>query len=152
MANQRDVRAEWAATVPVLLLVAALLLAPAAAADEHFAAAGISDAEASDFLRRLQSAVTVRNIPAIASVIQFPLMVNGKPGPGSRDEFSQQFDAIFTTKVRAAILTQRVDTLFANWHGIMIGRGTVWFSALCDQGGPENACPNRRILIVSVNN
>jgi hypothetical protein len=41
--------------------------------------------------------------------------------------------------------------MFANWHGMMIGRGEVWFSALCDEGGAES-CKNRRIRIVSINN
>jgi hypothetical protein len=138
----------------LLLLPAAWLggAPAAAAADEPDATADISDADAADFLRRLQSAVTAHNVSAVAALTQFPLTVNGKAGPKSPDEFTQQFDAIFTARVRAAILTQSPGNLFANWHGMMIGRGEVWFSALCDAGGAESRCKNRRILIVSINN
>jgi hypothetical protein len=136
----------------VLLLVqGAWPPAPAVAADEP-STGELSNAEASDFLRRLQSAVTAQNVAAIAAVTQFPLTVNGKPGPKTPDELTQQFDAIFTARVRAAILTQSPGTLFANWHGMMIGRGELWFAALCDEGGAESGCKNRRIRIVSINN
>lgn len=140
--------------MPLCALALVLVAWPvvrAAAADEP-ATQELSSAEASDFLRRLQSAVTSHNAAAIAAVTQFPLTVNGKPGPKTPDEFTQQFDAIFTAKVRGAILTQSPATLFANWHGMMIGRGEVWFSALCDEDGAAGGCKNRRIRIVSINN
>jgi hypothetical protein len=157
-ANRLRLRGDRRRGGPALAGVLALLLGqavmpagPAAAADEPSAAGEMSSAEASDFLKRLQSAVTAHNAAAVAAVTQFPLTVNGTSGPKTPDELTQQFDAIFTARVRAAILTQSPGTMFANWHGMMIGRGEVWFSALCDEGGAES-CKNRRIRIVSINN
>jgi len=135
----------------VLALLCAALLSTAAGSAEPFAAAGISSEEAAAFLRQLQGAVTAHDAAAVAALTQFPLTVNGKPGPKDAAEFAQQFDAIYTARVRAAVLTQSVDTLFANWRGIMIGRGELWIAALCDDHGAPDRCRNRRILIVSVN-
>jgi len=138
-----------------LILLAGFLLAArldTAGSAEPFAAAGISYEEAGAFLARLQAAVTAHDASAVAALTQFPLTVNGKPGPKDAAEFAQQFDAIYNGRVRAAVLTQSPDTLFANWRGLMIGRGEVWISALCDDHATPDRCRNRRILIVSVNN
>jgi hypothetical protein len=120
-------------------------------ASEPFAVAGVSHAEAADFLKRLQKAVADQDANAVAALTAFPLTVNGKAGPKSRAEFAQHFDSIYTAKVRTAVLAQPVDKLFANWRGLMIGRGEVWISALCDDG-PGSGGKNRRIRVVSVNN
>lgn len=148
-------RASWARSArrpAVFALLCTALLSSAARSAEPFTAAGISYEEAGTFLRQLREAVTAHNATAVAALTQFPLTVNGKPGPKDAAEFAQQFDAIYTGRVRAAVLTQSVDTLFANWHGLMVGRGEVWISALCDDHGPPDRCRNRRILVVSVNN
>lgn len=129
-----------------------VLLSTAARSAEPFAAAGIGYEEAGTFLRQLQEAVTAHNANAVAALTQFPLTVDGKAGPKDAAEFAQQFDAIYTGRVRAAVLTQSVDTLYANWHGIMLGRGEVWISVLCDDQAPPDHCKNRRLRVVSINN
>lgn len=118
---------------------------------EPFAVAGISYAEAGDFLKRFQHAVKAHNVDAVAALTELPLTVNGKAGPKDRSEFARKFDTIYTAKVRAAVLTQQVQGLFASWRGLMIGQGEVWISALCDDDS-GSGCKNRRIRIVSINN
>jgi hypothetical protein len=133
---------------------ASVAAAPSAAPapQEHLATAGITHAEAAVFLRRLQLAVKTRDADAVASLTIFPLTVRGKPGPANASELTQHSAEIFNEKVRAAVLGQTVDSLFANWRGLMIGNGDVWASALCDADSPPNGCKNPRIVIVSVNN
>lgn len=47
-------------------------------------------------------------------------------------QFLAAYDKIVTAKVRNAITAQRYATLFANWQGVMIGDGEVWFSGVGD--------------------
>jgi len=126
--------------------------APAQAAQEPFVVAGITYAEASDFLRRLQLSVGAGDARGVAALTLFPLTVRGKAGPKTASELAQRFYEIYTEKVRTAVLTQRVDGFFANSRGLMIGNGEVWISALCDADSAPGACKNHRVLIVSVNN
>ena len=44
--------------------------------------------------------------------------------------FVAGYDKIMTDKVKKAIGRQTYAGLFANWQGVMIGDGEVWFSPL----------------------
>ncbi|MEW5716956.1 hypothetical protein AB1462_32420, partial [Pseudomonas sp. SB113] len=46
--------------------------------------------------------------------------------------FVADFDKIVTSKVKQAIAGQTYATLFANWQGVMIGDGELWFSGVGD--------------------
>jgi hypothetical protein len=88
-------------------------------------------APASDFLAGLQRAVTANDRDAVAALVHYPLRVNGVKGVrwvSSRRDFERHYPAILTPRVRAAIARQRGVCLFANWQGVMIGDGEVWFS------------------------
>jgi hypothetical protein len=137
--------------VLMLAAVSARAAAPPAPA-EPFAVAGISSAEASRVLRELQAAVAARDALAVAALTECPLIVNGKRGPTNRDRFVRDFAAIYTAKVRAAVLNQTLVGLFANSKGIMIGNGEVWIAALCDAGTSAGGCDNRRVRVTSINN
>jgi hypothetical protein len=142
---------------PVRVALATLLALPVAGAAapapaEPFAVAGISRAEAAEFLARLQQAVRDEDAGAVAALTHFPLTVNGRAGAASPDEFRARYGAIFNARVRATVLAQGVDGMFANWKGLIVGRGEVWISVLCEADSPPGTCSNRRILVNSVNN
>src|ERR1700739_4382348 len=145
----------FAATLALTLVQAASFTAadsPTPGPEERFAVGGVTYAEASTCLHRRQVAVAARAAAGVAAITLFPLTVRGKSGPANASELTQHFAEIFNEKVRAAVLGQTVDSLFANWRGLMIGNGDVWASALCDADSQPNGCKNPRIFIVSVNN
>jgi len=139
-----------------LVALAALLLPAAQAAPpatpEPFAVAGISRAEAAEFLARLQAAVRADDAGAVASLTHFPLTVNGRTGAATRAEFLEHYPSIFNARVRSAVLSQTLEGLFANWKGLIVGRGEVWIAALCDEASPPEECSDRRLLVNSINN
>ena len=103
------------------------------------------------FLSRLQEAVRSNDPDAVIALIGFPLRVNAAGGGRLyRDAQSveRNFDRIFTSKVRSAILRQRADRLFVRDQGAMIGNGEVWFDHRC----PNATCsPPGPVRITSVN-
>lgn len=113
----------------VLLLLAgspALLRA----ADSPFVAAGIeNEQEAYDFLQQLQTALQVRDRAAVAALLSNHVNVyrDGKREIRTAKALMAQFEEVFDPYVTAVILCQRPGSLWANWRGISIGRGTVWF-------------------------
>jgi hypothetical protein len=134
----------------------ALLIVTAAAADpaphpaDRFAVAGISEGEAQSFLATLQGALRQHDTAGIAAVTRFPLMVNGRPGARDAQELTRYFSAIFTDRVRDAVLAAHPENLFASWRGVMIGSGIVWFAADC---GTDPGCASGHPLrIIAINN
>jgi hypothetical protein len=137
-------------------VVAGLLLplacAAAPAPTDPFAVAGISRAEAAEFLGHLQQAVSTGDAAAVAALTRFPLTVNGRVGAANAAEFISRYESIYNERVRTAILSQSLEGMFANWKGIIVGRGEVWIAATCDGDSPPGECRNRRIRVSSVNN
>ena len=119
---------------------------------EPFEVAGITYAEATEILHELQIAVAANDASAVAALTEFPLTVTGRPGPATASQFARDFTSIYTERVRAAVRKQTVDSLFANWKGIIIGRGEVWIAAVCDVDSVPQQCRNRRVRVVSINN
>lgn len=97
-----------------------------------------------NFLTRLQGAVRSGSRRSLSGLIAYPLRVNMKEGPRTyrdRKSVEENFDRIFTPRVKQAILNQRSDQLFVRDQGAMIGDGEVWFDqtcrdARCSQPGP----------------
>lgn len=86
----------------------------------------------------VQKAVVADDRGKVADFILLPLRVNGwldeTQGKISRQFTSRQevldnYPEIFTPQVQAAIQKQKVDKLFVNWQGVMVGNGEVWLSA-----------------------
>ena len=119
---------------------------------EPFEVAGITYTEATEILHKLQVAVGANDAAAVAAVTEFPLTVTGRPGPTTAAQFIHDYPSIYSERVRAAVLEQTVDGLFANWKGLIIGRGEVWIAAVCDVGSAPQQCSNRRVRVVSINN
>lgn len=85
------------------------------------------------FFEQLQKAVAANEKAAVASMIDYPFRarIKGK-AIELRDatHFVQAYDKIVTAKVKHAISSQTYPTMFANWQGVSIGDGEVWFSGV----------------------
>lgn len=84
------------------------------------------------FLETLKTAVGEGNKQAVAAMVAFPLHahVGGKSLKiNDAAHFIAAYDTIVTPELRQAIARQDYATLFANWQGVSVGNGQVWFSA-----------------------
>ncbi len=82
------------------------------------------------FLAGLKAAVQGADKDKVAAMVQYPLRVNLEKGSRTvrtRSEFVKDYDRLVTPTVRKAIETQAPECLFANYQGVMIGNGQVWF-------------------------
>ena len=130
-------------TRPSAILLLVLLLPGQAWAQAHRCAGRGTVADyakdlvgpASEFLATLQRAVAANDRHAVAMLAHYPLRVNGVKGlkeAASPRDFERRYSAILTPHVRAAIMEQQGACLFANWQGVMIGDGEVWFDRVPD--------------------
>lgn len=83
------------------------------------------------FFDSLQKAVAADDRQAVAAMVDYPFRtridgraVTIKDAAG----FVAGYDRIITAKVKRAVADQSYATLFANWQGVSIGDGEVWFS------------------------
>lgn len=85
------------------------------------------------FFEKLKKAVAENDKEAVASMVEYPFKarINGK-AVTVRDaaHFAADYDKVFTAKVKEAVANQTYPNLFANWQGVMIGDGEVWFSGI----------------------
>jgi len=83
------------------------------------------------FLAEVQSAVAKGDKAKVATMISYPLLVNGstsKTRIKTGAQFLSHYDRIFDEHVRQAIARQSAECLFGNYQGAMIGDGEVWFN------------------------
>ena len=103
------------------------------------------------FLSRLQAAIRANNRPAVVQLVRLPLRVNYQGGAKIyRDGKSvlADYDRIFTSGVRAAIVAQRFENLFGRDQGVMIGSGQLWFDHVCRN---QSCSPPGPVRIHSIN-
>lgn len=102
------------------------------------------------FFDRLKKAVDSGDKAAVASMVDYPFQarINGK-AVKIRDQkhFVADYDQIVTSKVKNALARQTYATLFANWQGVMIGDGEVWFNGVCG----DDSCKQQTVRIIAVN-
>jgi hypothetical protein len=125
--------------MPILLAGAITLFQTDAGGSDRFAVAGTTAEEARAFLLDLQAALESEDAPALAAMASYPMRLNlaeGSTTVESSQEFLILLDAIFPPEARGVILSQDADSLFANYQGVMIGRGEVWFAPV-GEGGEE---------------
>jgi len=87
------------------------------------------------FFTELQQTVANDDADALAQMVAYPIAVtiDGESVEiAGEGEFISEFDQIFTSDVKDAVMSQSYETLFANWQGVMIGDGEVWFSIVDD--------------------
>ena len=83
------------------------------------------------FLAALQAAVARGDKAKVATMISYPLLVNGKNSRTritTAAQFLSRYDSIFDEQARQAIARQSAKCLFGNYQGAMIGDGEVWFN------------------------
>jgi hypothetical protein len=92
------------------------------------------------FLAKFQDALKSNNREAVASLVNYPLLVPDEAGKRirSRVQLLASFDRIFTPPIRNAILKGTPDDVWGNYRGFMIGSGVIWFDSIV----PSNAHPN----------
>ncbi|OHV84470.1 hypothetical protein [Rhizobium sp. LCM 4573] len=86
-----------------------------------------------DFLAKLQKAVAADDKETVASMVDYPFQarIGGKAVKiNDARHFIADYDKVVTAKVKGAVAKQTYPTLFANWQGVMIGDGEVWFSEI----------------------
>ncbi|WP_309086622.1 hypothetical protein [Chelativorans sp.] len=102
------------------------------------------------FFDKLKKAVAENDKQSVASMVDYPFKarINGK-AVTIRDaaHFTADYDRVFTAKVKEAVSKQTYANLFANWQGVMVGDGEVWFSGICK----NEACEQRTVKIIAVN-
>jgi hypothetical protein len=120
-----------------------------------FSVAGVERRDVSRFLDELKRAVAEGDRRKVAELVKYPTTVTldgrGKPVViTSADEFMLKYDEIMNARVTAAVLVAEVENLFANWQGVAIGRGEIWFNAICETG--ERLCKEYVMRITKINN
>lgn len=85
------------------------------------------------FFGKLKQAVLADDKDSVASMVDYPFQarINGK-ALKIRDtkHFVDDYDKIITAKVKDAVAKQTYPTLFANWQGVSVGDGEIWFSGV----------------------
>lgn len=87
------------------------------------------------FFEKLQKAIAAGDKQAVASMVDYPFRarIGGKAVKlNDAAHFLADYDKIVTAKVKQAVARQTYPTLFANWQGVSIGDGEVWFSGVGD--------------------
>ena len=78
------------------------------------------------FIKKLRLWSEQGNKDSIAANIDYPL-VNDETISSSKI-FLQQYDKVFNNKVRQALQQQKLNELFKNFQGVMIGSGELWIA------------------------
>lgn len=103
-----------------------------------------------EFFAKLKKAVADGDKETVASMIDYPFQARLKgKAVKIRDQkhFVADYDQVVTAKVKDAVAKQTYPTLFANWQGVMIGDGEVWFNGICS----DDSCKQQTVRIIAVN-
>jgi hypothetical protein len=88
-----------------------------------WAAAGFTNPERfKRFLMLFKDWVSKDQVDSISDHIRFPLRAAGSPA-----WFKERYPHLFTPALKAEIARQRLDRVFRNGQGAMIGKGELWF-------------------------
>ena len=97
----------------------------------------------------LKSAVAREDAAAVADLLHFPLRV-GVPGYDAevrnRRTFLRKYRRIMHPGVVKAIADSRLEEVFVNSHGVMLGSGEVWIAVWCS----DRACDTTRAGVVTL--
>jgi len=120
----------------VFWFVVAMLLpgSPRVAAQQAdpFAPAGTDAVAVRRFLGELQRAVAADDRAAVLALFACPCTVwDGRRQRHVRDasQIRPFYDSVFDAALKQQIAAARPEDLFANWQGVMLGDGRLWFTA-----------------------
>ncbi|MBN9475536.1 MAG: hypothetical protein ABS43_31210 [Bordetella sp. SCN 67-23] len=85
------------------------------------------------FFDKLKQAVAAGDKAAVAAMADYPFRtrLDGKAATlRDAEHFIADYDRLITPKVRDAVSRQTYPELFANWQGISIGSGEIWFGGV----------------------
>lgn len=92
--------------------------------------AGFDDPESfKRFLIRFKEWVRNDNADSIAGRIEFPIK-----GYKTAEQFKNNYAKIFDKQLKDVVEQQRLDRIFRNYQGAMIGDGAIWFSVIANKG------------------
>jgi hypothetical protein len=92
--------------------------------------AGFDDPEGfKRFLLRFKEWVRTDNVDSISAYISYPLKQYKTP-----EQFRQQYASIFDQRMKDIVAQQRLDRIFRNYQGAMLGNGAIWFSVIDKKG------------------
>jgi hypothetical protein len=74
------------------------------------------------FIIRFKDWVKDDEVDSIVEHVRFPIHAAGSPA-----WFKEQYAEIFTPSLKGIVARQRLDRIFRNGQGAMIGNGDVWF-------------------------
>lgn len=111
------------------------------------------DAEAvRQVYEKLQKALLEHDKRAISSLVRYPLVARGNDGSVvvlyTKRDVRNNYQQVFSRRVRKKILEQRFDELFVNASGVMFGDGELWISRICRD---DKECKDADYLITAVN-
>lgn len=135
----------------LLLTVAAALACTAHAAraqrptEAALASSGTDSVRVQRFLAALQSALSRDDSVAVSKLFQYPPLGiwDGHQWLYIRrsEDLLPVYRSVFSTDVRRLILRATFDSLWANFQGVTVGRGRVWFQTDL-RGDPRIAAVN----------
>ncbi|GAA0562513.1 hypothetical protein [Chitinophaga japonensis] len=79
------------------------------------------------FLLRFKEWVRTDNVDSVAAYIDFPIR-----GYQTAAQFKGQYATVFDEQMKEMVARQRLDRVFRNYQGAMLGEGQLWFA---DQEG-----------------
>lgn len=98
-------------------------------------ASGLEPEDAA-FFDALQQAVRTGDRMKLAGWIRYPMIVRTGVGQPlrlrNRRDFMAAYPSLFTPRVRQTVIGSRHERLQVRNHGVMVGRGELWFAAQCD--------------------
>jgi hypothetical protein len=99
--------------------------------------AGITDPEKfNEIFRNVQDLAAKDDKQGLAAYVLYPMLLN-KDGKNEKiadqKAFIANYDRIFTMHVKATLQHQKIEKLFVNYKGVMVGEGEVWFG-VTDKG------------------
>ena len=104
-----------------------------------------------DFFLEIQDCVRTDNKEKLANLVLYPITIHSIDGKEveiqNANQFIANYEKIATTKWKSVILAQESTKLFANWEGVMINRGEMWFGPLCIE-----TCEKMNYYILSITN
>lgn len=115
--------------------------------------AGLEVAETHRFFDTLVAAFTTDDRRSVAALVHYPFRtkIRGKwVVLKTPKAFLARYQDVVTPPISQAVKSATFAGLFANWKGVMIGNGEVWFGGFCAPG-PE--CRHvLEIKIIAINN
>lgn len=86
-------------------------------------------ADFKEFLLSFKDWVKKDQVDSITAYIRFPLKNYKTP-----DAFKKAYPKVFDDSLKKVIETQRLDRIFRNYQGAMLGNGEIWFSVIQKEG------------------